>query len=147
MKVSTKVEYGFVALIDIAANSANGDVVTVISISERQGISKNYLEQILTPLRQAGIINGTKGSQGGYSLTSDPKDLKLSTILNALDSNLLNVVFDSSMKCNQNAIGAIKKNIWDKMDASFNKLANETTLADIVESYNNENLDANMFYI
>ena len=71
----------------------------------------------------------------------------MSTILNALDSNLLNVVFDSSMKCNQNAIGAIKKNIWDKMDASFNKLANETTLADIVESYNNENLDANMFYI
>ena len=147
MKVSTKVEYGLVALIDIAANSVNGDVVTVISIAVRQGISKNYLEQILTPLRQAGIINGTKGSQGGYALTSDPKELKLSTILNALDSNLLNVVFDSSMKCNPNAINAIKHNMWDKLDESFNKLAENTTLAELVEAYNNENMESVMFYI
>lgn len=147
MKISTKVEYGLVALIDIAANSVNGDVVTVISISERQGISKNYLEQILTPLRQAGIINGTKGSQGGYTITSDPKELKLSTILNALDSNLLNVVFDSSMKCNQNAINAIKYNMWDKLDASFNELAENTTLAQLVDSYNDGNMESVMFYI
>jgi Rrf2 family protein len=147
MKISTKVEYGIVALIDIAINSANGEVVTVISISERQGISKNYLEQILTPLRQAGIINGTKGAQGGYNLTSEPEYLKISTVLNALDSNLLNVTFDNSMKCNQNAINVIKNNLWDKLDASFNKLANNTTLADLVEEYKNGTIDSAMFYI
>ncbi|MBD7910347.1 MULTISPECIES: Rrf2 family transcriptional regulator [Clostridium] len=147
MKISTKVEYGLVALIDIATNSSSGEVVTVISISERQGISKNYLEQILTPLRQAGIINGTKGAQGGYSLTTKPEYLKISTILNALDSNLINVVFDNSMKCDQNAINVIKNNLWDKLDESFNKLTDNITLADLVEEYKNGTLDSAMFYI
>jgi Rrf2 family protein len=147
MKISTKVEYGLVALIDIATNSCNGEVVTVISISERQGISKNYLEQILTPLRQAGIISGTKGAQGGYNLTTDPEYLKISTILNALDSNLINVVFDNSMKCDQNAINVIKNNLWDKLDESFNKLTGNTTLSDLVEEYKSGTIDSAMFYI
>ena len=147
MKISTKVEYGLVALIDIAMNSSSGDVVTVISISERQGISKNYLEQILTPLRQANIINGTKGAQGGYTLTEEPSELKLSKILNALDSNLLSVVFDSSMKCNQSSVNAIKNVMWDKMDKQFREIAENTTLADLVEEYKRESNTSVMFYI
>lgn len=147
MKISTKVEYGIVALIDIAVNSENKEVVTVISIAERQGISKNYLEQILTPLRQAGIISGTKGSQGGYTLVDKPDRLRVSTILNALDSTLLNVSFENSMKCEPSIIQAIKNSIWDELDDSFNKLANSLTLADLVEEYKRGNQNAAMFYI
>ncbi|PRR84582.1 RrF2 family transcriptional regulator [Clostridium vincentii] len=147
MKISTKVEYGLVALIDIVANSNNGDVVTVISISERQGISKNYLEQILTPLRQAGLINGTKGAQGGYVITKKPENLKISTILNALDSTLLNVTFDNSMKCDESIIQSIGNNVWNKMDSNINKIADNTTLADLVEEYKNGVASSAMFYI
>ncbi|MGG7177971.1 RrF2 family transcriptional regulator [Clostridium paraputrificum] len=147
MKISTKVEYGIVALIDIAVNSENKEVVTVISIAERQGISKNYLEQILTPLRQAGIISGTKGSQGGYTLIDKPDRLKVSTILNALDSSLLNVSFENSMKCEPSIIEAIKNSIWDELDKKFNELANSLTLSDLVEEYKRGNQNAAMFYI
>lgn len=147
MKISTKVEYGIIALIDIAINSRMNEVVTVISIAERQGISKNYLEQILTPLRQAGITNGTKGSQGGYTLTQKPEGLKLSTILNALDSTLLNVASDTDTKCDQNIKRAIRTTLWDKLDASFNKIAENMTLADLVEEYHSCNDSGAMFYI
>lgn len=147
MKISTKVEYGLVALIDIAMNSEGGKVVTVISIAERQGISKNYLDQILTPLRQAGIINGIKGSQGGYNITDEPKKIKLSTILNALDSNLLNVTFDNSMKCNEDATNVIKSCIWDKMHKNINEFVESITLEDLVEEYRSGLNNSIMFYI
>ena len=52
MKISTKVECGIIALIDIAIHSENGEAVAVSSISKRQNISVKYLEQILVALRQ-----------------------------------------------------------------------------------------------
>ena len=147
MKISTKVEYGLVALIDIATNCVTSEVVTVISISERQGISKNYLEQILTPLRQAGLISGTKGAQGGYVLTKKPEELKLSTILNALDNNLLKVAFDSSMKCEPNVMDVLNEKAWSLMDEKINEIADKITLADLVQEYKNKLGNSVMFYI
>lgn len=63
MKISTKVECGIIALIDIAIHSENGEAVAVSSISKRQNISVKYLEQILVALRQAHLIRGIKGIQ------------------------------------------------------------------------------------
>ena len=66
MKISTKVECGIIALIDIAIHSENGEAVAVSSISKRQNISVKYLEQILVALRQTHLIRGIKGFKGGY---------------------------------------------------------------------------------
>ncbi|MDD6796647.1 MAG: Rrf2 family transcriptional regulator [Clostridiaceae bacterium] len=147
MKISTKVEYGIVALIDIAINSKNGEVVTIMSISERQGISRNYLEQIITPLRQAKLIRGTKGAQGGYTLTITPEKLKLSTILEALDSCFLNFNFENSMKCNDDAIKTIKDSLWSKMDVKIKEIAENITLKDLADDYEKGIASSVMFYI
>ena len=56
MKVSTRVEYGIIALVDIALYSENGNSVSTIDISKREGISKKYLEQIFPLLKMAGFI-------------------------------------------------------------------------------------------
>ena len=146
MKISTKIEYGIVALIDISINMRENEVVTVSSISERQGISKNYLEQVLTPLRQAGIIVGTKGAQGGYNLTSKPESLKLSTILAALDSSLLTISADSA-GCDENIKHAIDICLWSRMDSAVKAIAESVTLADLVEEYKKTNNTGVMFYI
>ena len=98
-------------------------------------------------MRQAGLINGTKGAQGGYIITKKPENLKISTILNALDSTLLNVTFDNSMKCDESIIQAIGNNVWNKMDSNINKIADNTTLADLVEEYKNGAASSAMFYI
>lgn len=147
MKISTKVEYGIIALIDIAINIESNEFVTAVSIAERQGISKNYLEQILTPLRQAGIITGTKGSQGGYSLNKEPKDLKMSFVLNALDRNLLGISSENSNKYDQNMKLAINNMLWNKIDSAILKIAQDTTLNDLVEEYKKHNISGFMYYI
>ena len=89
MKVSTRVEYGMLALTDIALHSENGSSVSAPDIAERQGISQKYLEQILTHLKQAGLIRAQKGLRGGYALTRPAGKIRLSEILNALDNSIL----------------------------------------------------------
>ena len=89
MKVSTRVEYGMLALTDIALHSGNGSSVPAPEIAERQGISQKYLEQILTHLRQAGLIRAQKGLRGGYTLTRAADKISLAEVINALDNTIL----------------------------------------------------------
>lgn len=147
MKLSTKVEYGLISLVDIAVHSQSGDVVTVISIAERQNISKTYLEQILTPLRIAGIITATKGSQGGYTLADHPKNIRVSDILNALDRTLLSVTSDGDSKGDPAIVCALKQTVWDQLDNAFSSIANQTTLQDLMDAYSSNSGGAIMFYI
>ena len=58
MNITAKMEYGLVALMDIALHQTSSGSVAVSEIAKRQGLTKNYLEQVLSPLRTAGIING-----------------------------------------------------------------------------------------
>ena len=78
MKVSTRVQYGMLALTDIALYSENGSAVSGPEIAERQDISQKYLEQILTHLKQAGLIRAQKGLRGGYTLARPADQIRLS---------------------------------------------------------------------
>ena len=89
MRVSTRVEYGLIALMDIALHSENGRCVATWEIARRQNISKKYLEQILPQLRTGGFIKAQKGIRGGYTLACSPGYVTLADILNALDISVL----------------------------------------------------------
>ena len=67
MKLSTKGRYGLRAMLDLALNGDNGPI-TIHAIAQRQEISERYLEQLLIPLKQAGMVKSVRGSQGGYVL-------------------------------------------------------------------------------
>ena len=95
MKVSTRVEYGMVALTDIALYSDSGSSVSAPDIAEREDISQKYLEQILTHLKQAGLIRAQKGLRGGYTLARPANSIRLSEILNALDNSILEEMNES----------------------------------------------------
>ena len=63
MKISTKGRYGLRAIIDIAAHGGNGPI-PIKEVSIRQEISENYLEQIIFPLKKAGIVKSVRCAQG-----------------------------------------------------------------------------------
>ena len=67
MKLSTKGRYAVTAMFDIALHHDKGPV-SLADISERQGISLAYLEQLFTLLRGRGLVKSTRGPGGGYSL-------------------------------------------------------------------------------
>jgi Rrf2 family cysteine metabolism transcriptional repressor len=143
MKVSTKGRYGLRAIIDLSLNS-NGEYVSLISIAERQNISKNYLEQVFSALRKSGIVKSVKGSQGGYLLNGKASEIKVGDVLRALEGDL-SVVKDEEISNNKIDI-CIKRHLWDKIDEQVFKIIDNITLEDLINEYNKGN-DSLMYYI
>jgi Rrf2 family protein len=143
MKVSTKGRYGLRAIIDLSLNS-NGEYVSLISIAERQGISKNYLEQVFSALRKTGIVKSVKGSQGGYLLNGKTSEIIVGDVLRALEGDL-SVVKDEE-NTNNKIERCIKKNLWDRIDEQVFKVIDNITLEDLINEYNKGN-DSLMYYI
>lgn len=149
MKISTKVEFGIIAMIDIAIHSKNNEAVTVYSIAKRQNISAKYLEQILTVLRQAHLIKGLKGSKGGYIITRSAMNITFKEIINALDVTILSEV-DFFEQENSVIATTVNANLWDKLTDYMQKFAQNLTLADIIEECHKsmeEKSEEIMYYI
>ena len=129
MKVSTRVEYGMLALTDIALHAGDGSSVSVPDIAERQGISQKYLEQILVHLKQAGLIRAQKGMRGGYVLTRPADRIRLSEILNALDNSILEETGTGNIRTLRDAVNAC---LWQKMNRTMIDFAEGKTLAEFL---------------
>lgn len=143
MKISTKGRYGLRAILDLALNS-NGEYVSLISIAERQEISKNYLEQVFSALRKSGLIKSVKGSQGGYLLGDSTSKIKVGDILRVLEGDL-SVVKDEENQNNKIEI-CIKNNVWDRIDEKVNDVVDNLSLGDLIDEYKKGD-DALMYYI
>ena len=83
MTVSTRGRYALRVMIDLAEHEAEG-FIPLKAITERQNISQKYLEGIMTSLSKAGLVKGAHGKGGGYRLSREPEDYKVSEILTSL---------------------------------------------------------------
>lgn len=142
MKISTKGRYGLRALIDICIFS-DSEMVTVKSISERQGISERYLEQIFSSLRKGGIINARKGAQGGYFLAKSSSEFTIGDILKVLEGDLLLI----DVEKDENEIeNFMCDNLWNVINNKISDFFNSITLGDLVDDYKKNGKDM-MYYI
>jgi Rrf2 family protein len=66
MRISSKGRYGIAAMISMAQNQSKNAYITIISIAEKLGISKIYLEQVFSLRKRAEMVHSIKGAQGGY---------------------------------------------------------------------------------
>lgn len=134
MKVSAKVECGIIALINIAVNSENNNIVTVSAISKQSNISAKYLEQILPFLKQAKLINSVKGASGGYVLAKEPDDISLYEIIKALDTTILSIsTFNEKLE--PTAITAIEEYLWQPVTSFLQEYSNKLTLKVLADRY------------
>lgn len=149
MKVSTRVEYGLVALTDIAINCKDGKSVSSAEIAERQNISQKYLEQIIMGLRQGGFVRGQKGSRGGYILSRPAEKIYISEILNALDNSILADAYDTDDSTSGDIRSSVNSSVWEKLNSYMRRFTEQMTLADLISEYS-ENSGAKknyMYYI
>ena len=86
MKLSTRGRYGMRAMMDLAMSYGNGAIL-LKDVAKRQNVSLKYLEQLVTPLRAAGLLRGVRGARGGYSLAKAPEEISLSEIVRALEGS------------------------------------------------------------
>ena len=87
MKLSTKGRYGLKAMFELSLTQKNGPV-PLRQIAQKQNISEQYLEQIFSALKKAGLIKSVRGAQGGYLLVKEPKDITVGDILIVLEGRV-----------------------------------------------------------
>lgn len=87
VKISTKGRYALRLMIDLAEHGQT-QLVSLHDISERQGISTKYLEQIVSVLTKSGLIRSVRGAQGGYSLVKPAAQYSAGDILRAVEGSL-----------------------------------------------------------
>lgn len=119
MKVSTRVEYGLIALTDIVLYGENGETVSAPDIAQRENISHKYLEHILLLLRQAGFITAQKGLRGGYALARPADKISMSDVLNALDNSILAEMDEVDSEGGLRSV--IKDCFWEKINSNLNQ--------------------------
>ncbi len=128
--VSTRVQYGFLALLALA----DGDGKTPVrlgSIARDLHLSFKYLENIFQPLAKAGIVRGTRGPEGGYVLERDPRTLSLYDIFGALEGPVFTVeCFDEESVCRHLELCPVR-DLWSELRGSLEKFLKRRTLADI----------------
>lgn len=87
MKLSTKARHAITAMMDLAINDKYKPV-TLADISQCQGISLSYLEQLFAKLRKSDLVVGVRGPGGGYRLARSPHDISIAQVINAIDDNV-----------------------------------------------------------
>jgi Rrf2 family protein len=100
IKVSSKGRYGVKAVYELALHFGQGPVA-VSWIAKSQNISEQYLEQLMGPLKRAGLVRGTRGSQGGYTLAKPPAEISVSDVVDAVEGpiSLTDCSSDDSQSC------------------------------------------------
>ncbi len=82
MRITTWAEYGVICALHLAKRQGTGPV-TGRDLAAREGLSADYVEQILIRLRRAGLINSTRGAKGGYALSREAQEISVREIIAA----------------------------------------------------------------
>ena len=135
MKLNTKGRYAVMALADMAKFDKQNPI-SLRDISLRQNISLVYLEQIFSKLKKNNIVKSIRGTNGGYILSKDPEQIKLSTIFSAVEEKVKTVQCKKESKkgCNGKLTKCITHNLWDELEMHINTFFEKKNLSDLIKN-------------
>lgn len=144
MKLTTRGRYGLRAMLDLALNYS-ADHISLSSIAERQGISEGYLEQLIIPLKKAGLVKGIRGAQGGYTLSKPPSNISVGEVLRVLEGPLAIVdCLTGENRCAKSE-DCITRHIWKKISENIAALVDSITLDELIGIYRTNLLSSSDF--
>ena len=131
MKISTKIRYGTRAVLELACHYGEGPI-ELKEIAKRENISLKYLEQVIVPLRTAGLVKSVRGSKGGYSLAKPPSGICLKDLVEVLEGpfNLVECLDDP--KVCQRAPSCVTRDIWKEVSEAIYGIFGSITFEDMV---------------
>ena len=134
MKLNTKTRYAVMALADMS-NFTRKRPVSLRDISLRQNISLLYLEQIFLKLKKNNLVKSIRGTNGGYILNKDPKEIKISEIFLAVEEKVKTVgcTKESKKGCNGKSTKCITHDLWDELELHINTFFESKKLSDLIK--------------
>lgn len=131
MKLTSKGRYAVTAMIDIALNQDKG-AITLSLISERQGISLSYLEQLFSKLKKSGLVSSARGPGGGYRLSRSAVEISISQIIAAVDETVDARKCGGKANC-QGGDECLSHELWTELSATIDSFLKSITLQDVVD--------------
>jgi Rrf2 family transcriptional regulator, cysteine metabolism repressor len=140
MKISTKGRYGLTIMIELAKKYGEGPI-SLKSIAQTNDLSEHYLEQLVAPLRNAGLVKSVRGAYGGYILSSEPSTISAGDIIRVLEGpiSIVEGIEDEE---------PAKRELWTRIRDAVKDVLDNTTIEDLANHSDNfGESDAYMFYI
>lgn len=132
MKLSTRGRYGVRAMLELALNTGKGPV-PLRDLAARQEISAKYLEQLLIPLKGAGLVKSVRGARGGYLLSTDPGNISLYDIVRSLEGPLAPVECVQDANYCDRVGGCTVHMVWGDMGQLLVDFLSNISLAEMVK--------------
>ena len=134
MMISTKGRYAIRALSELGKYKED-EYVSLKVISEKQDISRKYLESIMLTLVQNGLVNAVSGKNGGYSLARRPEDISLLDILKVTEGGLepVSCLSDDGQSC-ERSLKCHTLPIWKGLYDVISDYLENKTLKDVMEN-------------
>jgi len=133
MLLSTRGEYGVRCMLDLALHYGQGPV-SIRDISRREGISKNYIEQLFVHLRHAKLIKSVRGPKGGYLLSSQPGEISVGDIVRVLEGPIAAahcVQPQNSKDLCERISTCVPYILWKRLTNKINEVLDSATLEDL----------------
>ena len=134
MKLTSKGRYAVMAMADLA-NVKDKKTTNLTEISLRQGISISFLEQIFLKLKKNNLVKSIRGTNGGYILNKDPKEIKISEIFLAVEEKVKTegCTKESKKGCNGKSTKCITHDLWDELELHINTFFESKKLSDLIK--------------
>jgi Rrf2 family protein len=131
MKISTKIRYATRAMLQIASHYGEGPI-DLREISKKEDISLKYLEQVIIPLRTAGLVKSIRGSKGGYTLTKPPSEISLNDLMEVLNGPIDLVECLKDPKGCSRSPSCVTRDIWKETSEAIHKVFRSITFEEMV---------------
>lgn len=133
MRLTSKGRYAVTAIIDVALHCENGPV-PLADISERQGISLSYLEQLFARLRRSGIVSSVRGPGGGYQLGRPAADISIAAVIHAVDESIDATRCQGKSDC-LGGTRCLTHSLWSSLSERIDDFLANITLAELVNQH------------
>lgn len=133
MKLTSKGRYAVTAMLDVALQEHTGPV-PLAEISERQGISLSYLEQLFSKLRKKELVSSVRGPGGGYKLGKERADISVAMIIDAVNESIDVRKCTGNSGCQENGIQCLTHSLWDQLSNRISTFLDAITLDELMSS-------------
>jgi len=131
MRLTTKGRYAVTAMLDLALHYKDGPI-TLADISQRQGISLSYLEQLFSRLRKQELVDSTRGPGGGYRLSRDAHEIAVADVITAVDEKVETTRCGGLSNC-QDDQQCLTHELWTELSQQIHGFLMGISLGNLVE--------------
>jgi Rrf2 family iron-sulfur cluster assembly transcriptional regulator len=131
MRLTTKGRYAVTAMLDLAVHAVNAPV-PLADISQRQGISLSYLEQLFARLRKEGLVDSARGPGGGYKLSRSAAEISVVQVISAIDETVEATRCGGLANC-QDGEPCLTHELWTDLSRQIYDFLSGINLAQLVE--------------